>query len=132
MKDISLEWLRSAKTDLETIDAILENERLRNIVAFHSQQCVEKCLKAVIEEFDLPAGKIHNLITLMVIVTKVKEFNFSEDNLSLLNTLYIDSRYPGALGLLPDGNPTEEETAEFYKFACNVYKDVKDFLYGER
>ena len=64
MKDISLEWLRSAKSDIETIDAILEKEQLTHIVAFHAQQCVEKCLKAVIEEFELHAGKIHNLITL--------------------------------------------------------------------
>ena len=40
MKDISLEWLRSAKSDIETIDAILEKKQLTHIVAFHSQQCV--------------------------------------------------------------------------------------------
>lgn len=128
MKDISLEWLRSAKSDIETIDAILEKEQLTHIVAFHAQQCVEKCLKAVIEEFELHAGKIHNLITLKEIVSKVKEFNFSEDILSVLNTLYIDSRYPGAFGLLPDGNPTCEDAKKFYEFAYKVYLDVKRFL----
>ena len=128
MKDISREWLKSAKSDIETIDAILEKEQLTHIVAFHSQQCVEKCLKAVIEEFELQAGKIHNLITLKEIVSKVKEFNFSEDILSVLNTLYIDSRYPGAFGLLPDGNPTLEDAKKFYEFAYKVYLDVKRFL----
>ncbi|MBW2589809.1 MAG: hypothetical protein JRD71_03675 [Deltaproteobacteria bacterium] len=40
MKDISLEWLRSAKSDIETIDAILEkNNWLLNI--FHTS-CVPK------------------------------------------------------------------------------------------
>ena len=37
--------------------------------------------------------------------------------LSLLNKLYIDSRYPGAFGLLPTGAPTLEEAREFADFA---------------
>jgi len=68
------------------------------------------------------------LITLKEIVSKVKEFNFSEDILSVLNTLYIDSRYPGAFGLLPDGNPTCEDAKKFYEFAYKVYLDIKRFL----
>ena len=69
MKVISNEWLKSAKSDLDTIEAILDNQSLTHIVAFHAQQCIEKCLKAVIEEHELPAGKIHNLITLKSIVS---------------------------------------------------------------
>lgn len=38
MKFITREWLNSAKSDLDTIKAILDHEFLTHIVAFHAQQ----------------------------------------------------------------------------------------------
>ena len=35
---------------------------------------------------------------------------------------YIDSRYPGELGLLPDGKPSLEEAKGFYEFAKNIHE----------
>lgn len=128
MKFISNEWLKSAMSDIDTMKAILENELLAHMVAFHAQQCIEKCLKAVIEEYELSAGKIHNLITLKSIIAAVRDFDFDEDLLGLLNTLYIDSRYPGDLGLLPNGKPTREDARRFYELAENVYEEVRAFL----
>jgi len=40
MKAITADWLSSAKKDIETIDAILDNLNLTAVVAFHAQQCV--------------------------------------------------------------------------------------------
>ncbi len=127
MKVISNEWLKSAKSDLDTIEAILDNESLTHIVAFHVQQCIEKCLKAVIEEYELPTGKIHNLITLKSIVSKVKDFDFDEDLLGLLNTLYVDSRYPADLGLMPNGKPALADAHQFNTLAVKVYKEIQAF-----
>lgn len=64
MKAITADWLFSAKNDIETINAIIDNPNLTAVVAFHSQQCVEKCLKALLEEYDIEVQKTHNLITL--------------------------------------------------------------------
>ena len=128
MKLITKEWLNSAKSDLDTIKAILDNELLTHIVAFHAQQCIEKCLKAVIEEHELSACKIHNLITLKSMVSKVKDFDFDEDLLGLLNTLYVDSRYPGDLGLMPNGKPTLEDAHQFNTLAVKVYREIRTFL----
>ncbi len=50
MKHITAEWLKSAKSDLDTIEEILSNDQLSHVVAFHSQQCIEKTFKAIIEE----------------------------------------------------------------------------------
>mgnify|MGYP000249863285 FL=1 len=36
MKHITTEWLKSAKSDLDTINEILSNGQLTQIVAFHS------------------------------------------------------------------------------------------------
>ena len=117
MKTITADWLRSAGTDLETIDEILDNLNLTAIVAFHAQQCVEKCLKAILEEFDIDMKKTHNLLVLKTAVERRCSINLDEDILSLLNKLYIDSRYPGSFGLLPTGAPTLEEVREFAQFA---------------
>lgn len=70
MKAITADWLRSAGADLETIDAILGNSNLTAMVAFHAQQCVEKHLKAFLEEFDIEAGKTHNLLVLKTAVER--------------------------------------------------------------
>lgn len=37
MKCATVGWLESAKSDLDTIEEILGNDRLTHVVAFHSQ-----------------------------------------------------------------------------------------------
>jgi HEPN domain-containing protein len=58
MKKISEEWLKAAKDDLNVIERILDDEHLTHMVAFHSQQCIEKSLKAIIEEYEMGHMKI--------------------------------------------------------------------------
>jgi HEPN domain-containing protein len=131
MKIATADWLRSAKADLETIDAILGKPTLTAMVAFHAQQCVEKCLKALLEEFDFDPGRTgrsHNLLTLKALVEQKCSIDMDEDTLSLLNKLYIGARYPGEFGLLPEGAPTIEEAQEFARFAAEVKGKVKVIL----
>jgi HEPN domain-containing protein len=60
-KTIAIEWLQSAQDDLDSIRYLLHVEHLTNIVAFHSQQAVEKSLKALMEYHQLPFIKTHNI-----------------------------------------------------------------------
>ncbi len=128
MKPISVDWLKSARSDLLTMEALLGRAELTAVVAFHAQQCVEKVLKAIIEEHELGGIKSHDLITLNGIVSEVWDVGAEEDILALLNKLYIDSRYPGALGLLPQGAPDIDEAKGFFKFAGNLYELVNTRL----
>ena len=64
MKASTQEWLDFAKADLHNCERILDDEFLTSIVAFHSQQAVEKCFKAMIEEKNLAVPHIHSLIRL--------------------------------------------------------------------
>ena len=41
-----------------------------------------------------------------------------------INEIYIDSRYPADLGLLPYGKPTLEDAKEFYEFAQSIFDTV--------
>ncbi len=128
MKDITADWLKSAKADLETIDAILDKPNLAAMVAFHAQQCVEKCLKALLEELDSEVGKTHNLLTLKAAAERVYPIDWDEDTLSLLNKLYIGSRYPAELGLLPNGAPTLEDACDLAHFAAEAMDEVEALL----
>ncbi|MCX6073998.1 MAG: HEPN domain-containing protein [Campylobacterales bacterium] len=128
MKFMTGEWFKAAEMDLMTIEEIKDNEHLTTIIAFHAQQCIEKVFKAVIEEYDLGEHRIHSLIKLRAVIANILPLPFDEDTLGLINQLYIESRYPGDLGLLPTGRPTCKQAKVFYTTAQQIYDDVKQFF----
>lgn len=111
-------WLQAAKDDLAAIEAMLPNSQLTNIVGFHAQQAVEKAFKGLREQLNLTIPKSHDLLLLHHGLSEHIVVN--EDSLDSLNQLYIDARYPGDMGLLPDGKPTVTEAEEFYQIAKKV------------
>ncbi len=54
--------------DLGSIDQIIRQEDLTPVVAFHAQQCVEKCFKAVLEEHSQKVPKEHSTLKLYALV----------------------------------------------------------------
>jgi len=128
MKEITKEWLERAYDDIETVSEIIDNPRLTNVVALHSQQAIEKSLKAVIEEFEIGAIKTHNLENLFATVDDFIQFDTDRDLVKKLDALYIDARYPSEWGLLSYGKPTMEDARKFYKLAMEIYDMVKNFL----
>lgn len=129
MKISTNEWLKSAFDDLETIRKIIRSKHLTNIVAFHAQQCVEKCFKAIIEECLTEPQKTHNLYRLHELVKPfIKNLVIDLEMLEKLNELYIDSRYPSDLGLLPNGKPSVNEAKDFFDFANQFYIDINKLL----
>lgn len=55
--NLSIEWLRAAYLDLESIEYIVDVEHLSSVTAFHSQQTIEKSLKSLIQ---YKYGKVKN------------------------------------------------------------------------
>lgn len=133
MKQLTREWLNAAGDDLITIENLLDNPILTNIVAFHSQQAIEKSIKAIIEEFGIAFTKTHNLQTLLIRIEEVILISFNELIISELDRLYIDARYPGDLGLMPHGKPTLEEAKIYFQEALKIKKQTDAFLldYGK-
>ena len=125
MKKITEDWLRSAQMDLDNISKILHEEHLTPIVAFHSQQAIEKSLKALMEEHQIEFRKTHDLIYLYKIIKKHFDLKIDIGILRAINEMYIDSRYPGEFGLLPYGKPTLEDAKQFYDFAKEVFEKIK-------
>lgn len=126
MKKITEDWLKSAESDLSIIEKIREDENLAHQVAFHAQQAVEKSFKAIIEEYELGFIRTHSLVTLLGVVQEKFLMDLNDETLIHLDQLYIDSRYPGEFGLLPDGIPTKERAAGFFEFAFMIFNMVKE------
>ncbi len=125
MKKITKDWFTSAESDLDLIQVIISQENLTHLSAFHAQQAIEKSFKAVLEEFDLGFIRTHSLENLF---NKIKEhiiIEINSDQLILLDQLYIDARYPGELGLLPNGKPTMLEVHEFYNCAKTIFEATR-------
>ncbi len=95
------EWLKSAYSDLRSIHYIINDAFLTHMVAFHSQQAIEKALKAILENEENRIPKVHKLQNLISRVSI--DIEFDESIIEILDELYIESRYPGDFGLLPQG-----------------------------
>lgn len=128
MKPTTREWLHFAEKDLVNCERILTDEFLTNIVAFHSQQVVEKSFKALIEEYGLGFIRTHDLIRLAETVRSHLPFTLDDEMIATLNEVYINSRYPGEFGLLPHGNPTTEEAERFSQFARRMFDQIQSVL----
>lgn len=46
----------------------------------------------------------------------------------ITNEVYIETRYPGELGLLPDGKLALVTTKTFLKFVEQIYNNTNNFL----
>lgn len=123
MSNMTKEWLAAAYDDILTIEEIKDNNHLTHIVAFHAQQSVEKSFKAILENKEIEFPNIHKLLRLYKLIpipVTISNFNL----LTILDKLYIDSRYPGDMGLLPHGKPTLEDAKEFYDFSLEIFNQV--------
>ncbi len=127
-KELALEWLEAATADLKTIEHTLDDEGLTHMVAFHAQQSIEKCLKALLELQNRPVPKEHSIIRLYGLVAEILNMELPRDLLTDLDDLYIGARYPGELGLLPNGRPTLDDARQFYDLAAEVYWRAQEII----
>lgn len=106
---------------------VITREHLTPVVSFHAQQVVEKSFKAYLEEKKVPFRKIHDVVTLYGMLSDELP-NLDMVILERLDDLYIDARYPGELGLLPNGKSSVDDAWKFYEFAKCVFKKVKSIV----
>ena len=124
MKQTTKDWLTAAEDDLLAAKKLASEVRLTNVVAFHCQQCLEKCFKAVIEEQGKPSIKSHDLLRLQL-NANIQLAETETILLGIINEVYIDARYPGDLGLLPHGKPTIAEIEAFILFCDTIFTRIK-------
>jgi len=98
MKPLTHEWIEKAEADFITANREFRARKAPNYddVCFHSEQCVEKYLKARLQEADIPFEKTHNLIVLLAQVLSVEPaWELLRPRFSELNAFAVTFRYPG-------------------------------------
>src|SRR5207245_2016186 len=76
MKPATREWVRCAEEDFEVATALIRRRAkiAANSIGFHCQQCMEKYLKARLEEAGLLAPRTHDLIALLQLLLPLEPF----------------------------------------------------------
>ena len=131
MKKQAKEWMEFAKTDLQTTMAIITEENLSTIAAFHVQQCIEKSLKALLALNNKNIPRTHDLIKLIQIIEEEKiriDMKINEEILDQINQVYIDTRYPADFGLLPEGHLSINKINEFIIEAERIFNETKRII----
>lgn len=90
------EWLDKAEEDFRFAEANLrEGSEFYAQICFHFQQAAEKYLKAYIINNNLDFGKVHDLVHLLrTCAAHDPSFNDLKEDCVLLNSAYIETRYP--------------------------------------
>jgi HEPN domain-containing protein len=101
-KDLLAEWVRHAKSDLNTAKHMFEDvyPKETEISAWHSQQCAEKILKAFLVAHDIVPPKIHNLEELDKLCQNIDgTFSEIQTDCQKLNPYGAATRYPNELAV---------------------------------
>lgn len=96
--DITLEWVAKAEEDafVSERESRVRKQPSPGAVCYHAQQCVEKYLKAILQEQGQPIPKIHDLASL----SELCQFGpltlpVERDGLVSLTRFATHFRYPG-------------------------------------
>jgi len=109
MRKATSSWIKEAKDELDSATILYEHGKYRG-ACYHSQQSVEKGLKALILEKGEKPGRVHDIVELLNEVTKKGwKISFAIDDAVFLNSIY-KGRYPTEEGLLPYGEPSHDDT----------------------
>jgi HEPN domain-containing protein len=98
MKRATAEWADKAEGDWQVAQReSMASSPVWDAVCFHAQQCVEKYLKALLEEHGIAFAKTHDLVVLLRL-TEHHGGNLEslETDLAFLSPLGVAIRYPGS------------------------------------
>lgn len=127
MRKATEQWLRDCDDELSSAQVLLEHGKHR-AACFHSQQCVEKCLKSLILEKGEKPQKTHDLLELRSSVEKLGwRMELDVDDAVFLNSIY-KGRYPSEEGLLPYGEPTDQDARRAVESAARILRATRTVL----
>jgi HEPN domain-containing protein len=124
MKPTTAEWVNKAEGDYVTAGRELRARKSPNYdaVCFHTQQCAEKYLKAVLQENEKHIPKIHNLIELMLLCEKSdSSFEMLRADLVTMERFSVRTRYPGETA-------EKEDARSAFAAAVAVRKSIRQKL----
>ena len=122
MNPLTLEWIQKAEADY---DAIALHQQVASpnfdFICFHAQQCIEKYLKAWLQETNTRFAKTHDLKELLdLILPVIPDWHIWQSDFSTVSQHAVDFRYPG-----------KSATTEDAHHAIDVCKRVRQAVRSE-
>lgn len=104
------QWLRKADIDYRTAERLMQDtEPIRESIAFHSQQAVEKYIKAYLVYQRIEFSKTHSISRLLDLLSSIdSELAGELQEAEMLTPFGVEIRYPGDF---PNVLPGQERTA---------------------
>ena len=128
MRKATGQWMRNSEEELSSAEILLSNGKYRG-ACYHSQQCVEKCLKALILEKGEKPEKTHDILQLLNHAADQNwKVGLSVDEAIFMNSIY-KGRYHSEEGLLPHGEPTEIDARRTVESARRSLEVARQSLY---
>ena len=129
MRKATAAWFAEAQEELEVARILLQHGKDRGS-CLHSQQCVEKGLKALILEKGKRPPRTHDIVELLNQATSEGYVvELSMEDAIFLRSVYR-GRYPTEEGLLPHGEPTREDAGRSVVAADRAMGSVGKILGG--
>ena len=102
--------------------ALRRSKPLTTSSCFHSQQCAEKYLKAILVSQDIEFPKTHDLLILDTLCANAGIFTgFTKESLGRLSGYAVHTRYPG-------NQPTATEARDALEIASQIRRFSRTFL----
>ena len=116
MNPLTLEWIEKAEGDYRTAKWLQQApDPVHDSICFHAQQCIEKYLKAWLQEANIHAPRTHNLEELLVLITPtLPAWSDWQPDLKIIGAHAVDPRYPG-----------DSRTAEDTQHAIHICDKVR-------
>ena len=123
MNPLTLEWVETAEEDYVGMRQLQQGQHpVHNSICFHAQQCVEKYLKAWLQEANIPFPRTHDLKELLeLIIPSVPIWQVWEPDFSALFKYAVATRYPGA-------SATADNAAHAVHICDTVRRAVREHL----
>lgn len=117
------EWAEYAEEDFTVAKSALRRRKpLTTPSCFHSQQCAEKYLKAMLVAQEVEFPKTHDLLILDTLCNKAGTLTgFTKEDPGRLSGYAIHTRYPG-------NQPTVDEAREALEIVSNVRRFARLYL----
>ena len=116
MNPLTLEWIEKAEGDYRIAKWGLQApDPVHDAICFHAQQCIEKYLKAWLQEANIPTPRTHNLEELLALIVPMQPLWFTwQPDFKIITAYAVDPRYPG-----------DSATADNTQHAMHVCEDVR-------
>lgn len=114
-------WLFRAEEDIAVIDSLFNTDPIMyaSTICFHSQQAVEKFLKAFLVYFNIDFPRTHDVDFLLMECRKIDSTDFDID-LGSLSDFGVNIRYPDDFYI-----PDKDETVQYLDVAHKIQEIVK-------